>query len=298
MDKLWYVRRNGHVKGPFNTAQIQRLVLLGRVRQTDELSTDQMTWRVVSMMPELVPDAIREGTDEDGLRRLRQREDERGSVELRVHAQATTSAGADTRVRPDRRAPEDAETLSMREAKVQLLQEVRSRQENYRPRWLGMMATLLVILALSLLLAPGEDEDVPQCGAPPGPAVNWSNCRLEELSVARKDLSGAKVRNAKLRQANLFGTNLVAADLAYTDLVKANLSYANLTRANLKGTNLLGADLAYANLSEADLTFADLTQAVLGGAVLDGAQLDNAIWLDGQVCAPGSVGRCLNRISR
>ncbi len=293
MGRLWYVRRNRQVKGPFPAAQISRFVLLGRILETDELSSDQKAWMRLSELPELVPQPVRDGAGEETLKPLRYREDERQGGERRTRTGPVAPGAVDQRSGKDRRVPEDAETLSRREAKSRLLEETRSRRENYRSRWLGTATTLVVALGLALMLVPPPDEEEPSCDAPPGPSVNWSNCRIEGLSVTRKDLSGAKVSNAKLRQANLFGSKLVGADLAYTDLVKANLSYADLTGASLKGTNLLGADLAYANLTGADLTFADLSQAVLGGAVLNGAQLGNAVWLDGQVCAPGSVGQCL-----
>ncbi len=293
MNKLWYVRRKGQVKGPFPAAQVSRFVLLGRIRDTDELSSDQKIWAPLPQVPELIPQAVRDGAGQDVLTSLRCREDERGLHQRRSRSQTPGAVAADERTGKDRRAPEDAETLSLREAKSRLLAEKRSRRDNYLPRVAGTALALVLILGLALMLVPAPDEDAPACDAPPGPAVNWSNCRMEDLSVTRKDLSGARITNAKLRQANLFGSKLTGADLAYTDLVKANLSYADLNGANLKGTNLTGADLAYANLSGADLSFADLSQAVLGGAVLNGAQLSSAVWLDGRICVPGSVGQCL-----
>ena len=293
MSTLWYVRRNRQVKGPFPSPQISRFVAVGRIRETDELSSDQRTWLPLSRLPELIPEAIRDGAGEDTLKSLRRREDERGQDDRRGQQTPTSPGAANERTERDRRAPEDAETLTLREAKTRLLQERRNRRDDYLPRWLGTAVVLLLVLGLALLLVPAQDEDEPACDAEPGPSVNWSNCRLENLSVTRQDLSGARISNAKLRQANLFGSKLVGADLAYRDLVKANLSYADLSGASLKGTSLMGADLAYANLSGADLSFADLSQAVLGGAVLSGAQLGNAVWLDGQICIPGSVGQCL-----
>ena len=293
MSKHWYVRRKGQVKGPFPAAQVSRFVLLGRIRDTDEVSSDQKVWAPLPQVPELLPQAIRDGVGEEALKVLRRREDERGQQERRSRTQEEGAGAADERGGKDRRAPEDAETLTLREAKSRLLAEKRTRRDNYLPRVVGTALAVALVLGVALLLVPPPDEDVPACDAPPGPAVNWSNCRMEDLSATRKDLSGARITNAKLRQANLFGSKLIGADLAYTDLVKANLSYADLNDANLKGTNLTGADLAYANLSGADLTFADLSQAVLGGVILNGAQLSNAVWLDGRTCVPGSVGQCL-----
>ena len=58
------------------------------------------------------------------------------------------------------------------------------------------------------------------------------------------------------------------------------------------GAGLRNADLSYANLRGADLGYADLRGANLGAADLSGAKLDNAIWIDGNECAAGSVGEC------
>jgi len=45
-------------------------------------------------------------------------------------------------------------------------------------------------------------------------------------------------------------------------------------------------------LRESNLSNADLTGAKLKTAKLEGARLDHTIWLDGRVCAIGSVGKC------
>lgn len=289
----WFIRRDSRVKGPFPAAQVTRYVLLGRLRETDELSQDQISWRPLSQLPELVPRVAAEGADEGTLARLRRREDERSGLDRRAGEGPVPAGRAERRARRDRRTPEAPEAVARRARRTRLLEASLGRLESYRLRWVGTVVALLVILTLGLWHVPPPVQDAPRCDAPPAPAVNWDNCRLEDLTVRRADLSGARVRNAKLRQANLLGAKLVGADLAYTDLVKANLSYADLSGANLKGTNLLGADLAYANLRNADLSFADLTTAVLGGAELSGAQLDNAVWIDGRICQRGSIGRCV-----
>jgi len=291
---LWFIRRDRRVKGPFPAAQVTRYVLLGRLRETDELSQDQVSWRPLSQFRELMPRTTTSGgADEEPLARLKRREDERSGVDRRAGEGPLPAGIAERRTHRDRRTPEAAEAVARRANRTRLLRASLGRLESYRLRWVGTGVALLIILVLGLWLVPPPVQDTPRCDAPPAPAVNWDNCRLEDLTVRRADLSGARVRNAKLRQANLLGARLVGADLAYTDLVKANLSYADLSDASLKGTNLLGADLAYANLRNADLSFADLTTAVLGGAELSGAQLDNAVWIDGRICQRGSIGRCV-----
>ncbi|RKZ89427.1 MAG: pentapeptide repeat-containing protein, partial [Gammaproteobacteria bacterium] len=50
---------------------------------------------------------------------------------------------------------------------------------------------------------------------------------------------------------------------------------------------------SYADLTNADLSYTDLTNANLGGSKLDNVRLGNAIWIDGQLCAPHSIGYCI-----
>ena len=52
-------------------------------------------------------------------------------------------------------------------------------------------------------------------------------------------------------------------------------------------------NLSYSNLSDSDLSFANLRDAKLGGSDLQNAKLDKAIWIDGRICAAGSIGNCL-----
>ena len=76
------------------------------------------------------------------------------------------------------------------------------------------------------------------------------------------------------------------------DLTNADLSKANLKGAKLMEAKLNGANLERANLTGAQLYFADLTGANIKGTKFSGAQLTNATWVDGQLCAHGSLGQC------
>ncbi len=76
-------------------------------------------------------------------------------------------------------------------------------------------------------------------------------------------------------------------DLTNADLSKTDLRGAKLMEARLNGANLSGA-----NLSGAQLYFSDLRAATITGAKFGNAQLTNAIWVDGRLCAHGSLGQC------
>jgi uncharacterized protein YjbI with pentapeptide repeats len=58
------------------------------------------------------------------------------------------------------------------------------------------------------------------------------------------------------------------------------------------GADLTGADLRRARLDAADLRGASLVGARIEATVFTNAILDGARWIDGRLCAQGSVGRC------
>jgi hypothetical protein len=91
---------------------------------------------------------------------------------------------------------------------------------------------------------------------------------------------------------NLSGLNLVGIDFSRCNMRGAELSHADLERADLGGSNLERADLSGANLKMVTFHLAGMT-----GVKLDKADLSGAIWRDGGVCPPGSIGRCSGVIS-
>jgi hypothetical protein len=315
--QLWYTRRGDQIRGPFPAPQISRFILLGRIQDSDELSTDQQTWQKVSDVPVLVPEELKADlSDPEAYERLmiaRMREDERNAHDRREKADADKPVQERRRATDSgRRKQEEEEMIRHREIKTAIAEAAAHRKHHYFLR--GVLATLVVvgIIGSAWYFQPWQEEDTVDCNALPQPWVNWSNCLMEGVKLVTADLRGARMRNANMGGADLRGALLGGADIAYTNLVGANLSGtelgqaamvgANMRNADLSGANLQGANLAYAILQGADLTNAnlvdtDLTNADLKGANLrtariSGAKLSNAIWLDGRVCASGSVGGC------
>lgn len=147
----------------------------------------------------------------------------------------------------------------------------------------------------------------------PPPVINLSNTQLSNadsrgVSYFRANLSGAVLQNASLQGANFSCANLAYSYLQGAQLQGANLSnfgscngvnltYAALSNANLSGANLKGANLNHANLfgtilTDANLESSNLTGAMLFSTILTGANLSGAIWINGQRCKQGSIGRC------
>jgi hypothetical protein len=82
------------------------------------------------------------------------------------------------------------------------------------------------------------------------------------------DLTGFDASGRRLEEATLAGKNLYRANLKEARLTRADLSSSNLTEARLQKAELNGANLSYAVLLRTNLENADLQDANLQGAEL------------------------------
>jgi len=104
VQRQWYARRDGAVRGPFLDEYVGRYILLGRIRLNDELSQDRKLWQPVTNFPELFPEELSGLSSWDDYHKLvmaRIKYDERVSDQRRNHS--TLPSGADRRKLPDRR---------------------------------------------------------------------------------------------------------------------------------------------------------------------------------------------------
>lgn len=292
---LWYVRRNRDVRGPFPTAVISQFLLLGRLKKSDEVSLDRQEWlqidNVVELQPEVMKADLTNPENQINLEAARRGADERDPEDRRGQQEPKQ---ADQR-RGERRAEESEEMLAHRRQRAALRPE--EEPGNKRRQTLVLVAVLILIcgglLTLVLFNRPAQEVGAIDCNAAPQPGVNWSNCDLQGADLNGVDLERSRIRNANLSNASLYRAKLQGVDLAYTNLGLANLRMSDLVGAVLTGATLRAADLRGADLRGADLSYANLRDAQLAGAVLEGARLDKAIWSDGGLCAPGSVGGCV-----
>lgn len=280
----WYIRKDGEITGPFNGSVITNHLIVGRLSMRDEVSADKQHWLPLKQQARLHPDL----PDADKAKRHL---DERTGLDRR-QLQITPPPEAKQR-RGERRADEPDIELERRELRRTLMQKYRQRHERMFWPLLLTFSALLGLTLLAVFYPTTIPVPLPNCSAPPGPEVNWNNCLKSDSQLIGVDLTSAKLRNSELTGANLMNATLSGADIAYSNLRFANLSYSKLDNVILLGANLSQTDFANANLSQSDLSYADLTGANLANAKLDGVRFDHAIWINGQICAPDSIGTCL-----
>jgi hypothetical protein len=107
----WYVRRGSRVQGPYPARQISRYLLLGRIRQSDRVSTDGECWCAIADFPELIPPDMNDLKTEAGWQRYlaaRQIVDERGTQSDGTQLPSINSITGQT---SERRAAPDAQSL-------------------------------------------------------------------------------------------------------------------------------------------------------------------------------------------
>jgi pentapeptide repeat protein/uncharacterized protein DUF4339 len=283
----WYTRENGTVLGPFSKAIIKNKVLIGRLSDHDEVSSDQQSWQRLSTVSEL---SNRVNTAE--LERAQRNLDERDGFDRRQTQKTVPDEILQKRTQ-ERRANENDRDIEYRQLRTLLIKRYRQHKERLFLPLVVVFLIMSIILTLALLFPTKLPNPLPNCETAAGPNINWNNCSKSKLDLHHQDFNGAQLRNSKLPGSNLWNSSFIAADLAYADLRFTNLSYGQLQDSILIGANLQKADLSYADLTNADLSFADLTAANIGGSKLDNAIFDSAIWPDGSTCASGSIGQCI-----
>jgi hypothetical protein len=298
MDKSerWYTRRNGVVRGPYPAGQISRYILLGRIRENDELSLDQHSWEEVSQCQALIPEVMKLPPTEENIKRLmmaRMHEDERRSGDRRDNEPDPPAHIKERRTGEERRQVEPELLVRHRKLKQSITQSVSKVTGSYKTPLL-MIAVVLSGFLLSTLINPQTDQNErpSDCLAPAEVGVNWDNCNLSGANIEGAVLNDAMIRFARLDGSVLTNAQLINVRFDYTSLANSDLSETDLTNAVLVGANLNAANLRNAKLSKANLAYADLSGALIEGADLTGAVLGNAIWVDQRKCAPSSIGRC------
>ncbi|MFO8156165.1 MAG: pentapeptide repeat-containing protein [Pseudomonadota bacterium] len=283
-DNKWYLRDGeGNSVGPFTTGQIQRWLLLGRLERDTAVSPDHEEWLTIEeYADELVPDVMNTDLSDpynrDRLEAARRWADERQNDDEGAFI-------------IERRADPKLEEVEMRRLHQKVMAAAANRPKEHA-WWLLVVLLLIGITIYFSFFHDWPERDPVTCDAPPAAGVNWRECDLAGRVARNAELNGATLERTVLTRAILTGADLSGADARYARLHMATLTGADLGDAVLLGADLRRADLRRADLRDADLSYADLTGATIDRAKLEGVNLHRATWVDGERCAPGSVGEC------
>lgn len=291
--RLWFVRKNGVVKGPFLTTQVSRNILLGRLNGDDEVSVDEIYWQKIAKQRELIPDVMqKEPIDPKEIEIAKIQVDERISEKRRKEQNIAKNMADERRKTRERRGTEAKEMLRHRENINTLNEAYKKNLKRPKLPLFSMCLLVFVIVVFGFILTSNQNKQRVDCSVPASKGVNWQNCLFVSLEAENQNLEQSVLTDAKLNNAKLLGVNFSGSDMAYVEIMDSDLSYANLEGVRLIGANLSKTDLRYANLKNADLSYADLTGAFLAGANMNNVQLSNTIWVNGKVCKKGSIGSC------
>lgn len=285
---LWFLRHAGKVYGPFPAPQIADALKQGDIARDWEISLDEIDWLTIAESAQFdeVPPTEPPADVEAAVWREERRRARARWLGVEAESDVPTPGG-----------PAHDATLREAVARDHVRTEAMLRAERERALpWRLVVLALLAIAVLGGLIwmmqrpTPIQADVAPataDCAAALAPGVNWRGCRRPGLSAP-----DARARGALLEGAQLDDAVLARADLAYAYLRGASLRNVDLTGATLTGADLGGADLSGANLTDADLRQAVLRGARLTGVRLNQAQLAGAVWNDGRVCQPASLGAC------
>ncbi len=289
----WYVKRGKQTRGPFTTTMLKKVASSGRLRETDQLSKDQINWKVAKNYPKLFAQTTGNLLLKDDERNGYDRRQKNADAKQTSNTDDQHNENGEHRAGPERRQPETKQEIERRKRRTNLLESIREHRPEDRFPYAAIVVTILLIAIAGFWMHTPEEVSVADCAAIPAPKINWDNCQLDKVRVVKADMSESSMRSATLRAADLRGTRLTASSLAYADLSGAKLSEANFDLADMKGANLRGSDLSGTSFVSADLSYADLRESIFDDTDLTGAILDNAIMPSGKVCARGSIGECL-----
>ncbi len=146
ISRSWYVRRGDQRRGPYDAQRLERYMLLGRIREGDEISADGRDWERLDATHPLYPELLRNAVTPEGLERLiaaRERIDERQPSRRRI-IQGGMHVSDDSRQGIERRRGEDPflESLKARAGTGA------RRQTGQRLAWIPAALVLLAMLVL------------------------------------------------------------------------------------------------------------------------------------------------------
>ncbi len=285
---LWYLRHNDRVLGPFPSPQLIELLNSGDVTPDWEISLNETDWLTIA----------ESGQFADARSSLQDRKDAEfpGWREERQKARQRwlgDSGGVENA--PSHDPVRDGQTRRAITKDHIKTEALLNAEQHKRTSYVSPLLAILLLMVVGIAIWWGQREKpiqtgitrVANCALPASDGVNWSHCDKRRLNQA-----GLRARNARLEKVRLDDAQLGGADLSYAVLTGASLRNVQLSGSDLHGAEMTNVDLSGADLAGANMKYAILKDALLAGTRLDSANLDKATWVDGHVCAEGSLGQC------
>ncbi len=292
LDQQWYIRRGTVIRGPFTQEKVTHFLLHGQIKIDDEFSLDQQQWQIATRLPELLSLILFEqGENVLWQQQAIDKQDwnaQREALKKEIPQPLSEQGKADGLVELESLSPDAVEG-----SVTEHIERLEKGRQVSRPLAGFVVFSLLSVMSILIYLKQPEPEIAAiDCAVAASPRVNWNNCQMEAALLSGENLTGATMQNMNLMRADLTDSQLSDVNLSFSNLSASVLSGADLRQAVLIGASLRGADLANVLLDGADLSYADLGGANLAGTSLVGVKLDKTKWVNGRICAIGSVGRC------
>ncbi len=292
-EPLWYIRRGQDISGPFPVGQVERDILLNRIRESTELSPDSTHWKELLEWPEWASylKSLYEGENvEEQLQRRRRWEDERTGYDRRANNPQPEPKYQNRRSITDRRSAESSDTIDSRQQRHQRAKSI--RLYSLRAVAIPVAAVIVFVVTYLLLYKPPATEDRIDCSLAAAEAINWSHCDLQNKVLSDVNLSKSNLQSSNLTGAQLDQANISVSDLSFAVFTLTRIENSNFSDSRMIGVSFRNTLILNTKFDNANLTYADFSNAELENVSFKGARLDHAIWIDRRRCAQGSIGIC------
>ncbi|VAW93006.1 hypothetical protein MNBD_GAMMA22-575 [hydrothermal vent metagenome] len=277
----WFIRRkDGPIKGPFPSGQIEQYLLLGRFVISDEVSMNKVEWKKISSIPHLIPEILISAKyDETAQQKLASKKrwaDERRGLEAE---------------KPDKERRNVGNKEFNRFDKTEYTEKNKKLFTAYSQIFL-VIIFVSVIAFVSFQYMPDNIVSVANCGSKPQAKVNWTHCQKVGVQLKELNMTGAMLNSASIIGAVITNVNFSNANFSYTEMSLSKLTNIKFSNATLIGTIIQNSDLVSVDFSNSNLQYINFTGSRLRDINFSGANLSNAIWIDGRKCAKNSIGKC------
>ena len=116
---------------------------------------------------------------------------------------------------------------------------------------------------------------------PSGP-THWLNEKVANLDLSRRNLAASSSVNSGFERVDLHASRLAGSQMTNTRFFQCDLHQVDFS----------GARLVNVRFDQSDLRGINFRNVRVVNVQFDGSDLSGALWPDGRICKPGSIGIC------